>query len=150
MANSPAIPVKTKDYFSLVDQFPKNVPVTVIHMCRFNETAIYSPSSPFASLEPISGRDAFYRRYIPAGQAAAQEVGIKPAQSRFFSSSVTNLLPHNDIPWDIVAVRQYASFAEYARYQCSKAYTERAVPHREAALREWSLVACIEDEPPKV
>ncbi|KAF7553297.1 hypothetical protein G7046_g7131 [Stylonectria norvegica] len=141
-------PVRTKDYLSLVGRFPENVPVTVVHHLRFNPTAIYPPSSPHAALPPISGRDAFYQRYIPAGTAAAQEVGIKAGESRFFSTTVTNLLVHNDIPWDVVAIRTYASFYEYAGYQASKAYQENAVPHRDAALIDWSLVACVEDEYP--
>lgn len=128
--------------------FPDNVPVTFIHMLRFNSTAIYPPSSPYASLEPVSGRDAFYQRYVTAGSAAAQEVGIMPAETRFFSTSVTNLLLHNDVPWDVVTIRKYESFGDYARYQASKAYTEMAVPHRDAALRDWSLVACVEEQPP--
>lgn len=150
MANSSYTPFKTKDYLSLVGQFPDDKPITVIHMLRFNSTAIYPPSSPYTSLERVSGRDAFYQRYAPAGAAAAREVGIKPAEARFFSASVTNLLLHNDIPWDIVTARKYESFADYARYQASTEYKERAVPHRDAALRDWSLVACIEEEPPKV
>jgi hypothetical protein len=141
-------PLKTKDYLSLVNQFPDNVPITVVHMLRFHLTAIYPPSSPYFTLEPISGRNAFYQRYVPAGSAAAQEVGINPAETLFFSTSVTNLLLHNDIPWDAVAVRKYASFADYARYQASEAYVERAVPHRDAALRDWSLVVCIEEKSP--
>ena len=150
MADLSYSPFKTKNYLSLVGQFPDNVPITVFHMLRFHPTAIYSPSSPYASLEPVSGRDAFYQRYVPAGTAAAQGTGIKPAEARFFSASVTNLLTHNDVPWDIVTVRKYESFAEYARYQASKAYTETAVPHRDAALMDWSLVACIEEEPPEI
>jgi len=149
MANPSSTPLKTKDYLSLVDHFPANVPITVFHMLRFNTTANYPPSSPHVTLEPVSGREAFYQRYGPAGSVAAQEVGIKPAETRFFSTAVTNLLLHNDIPWDVVAVRRYESFADYARYQASKAYTETAVPHRDAALRDWSLVACVEEEPPK-
>ncbi|CAM1505784.1 Fc.00g114210.m01.CDS01 [Cosmosporella sp. VM-42] len=148
MASTTYSPVRTKDYLSLVNSFPENVPVTVMHMLRFNPTAIYPPSSPHATLPPISGRDAFYQRYIPAGTAAAQEVGIKAGESRFFSTRVTNLLIHNDVPWDVVAVRTYASFAEYAGYQASKEYQENAVPHRNAALMDWSLVACVEDEYP--
>lgn len=150
MAATSYSPIRTKDYLALVDQVPANVPVTVIHMLRFNPTAIYAPSSPHASLPPISGRDAFYQRYIPAGTAAAKEVGIKAGKSHFFSARVTNLLVHNDVPWDVVAVRTYESFGEYALYQASKEYTENAVPHRDAALLDWSLVACAEDEyPPK-
>ena len=146
MAASSYIPLKTKDYSSLVDQFPSNKPITLIHMLRFNPTAIYPSSSPYASLEPISGRDAFYQRYVPAGNAAVLEVGIAAAETRFFSTSVTNLLLNHDVSWDVVAVRKYESFAAYARYQTSKAYTEMAVPHREAALKDWSLVACTEEE----
>lgn len=141
-------PIRTKDYLSLVDDFPDNVPVTVVHMLRFNPTAIYPASSPHASLAPISGRDAFYQRYIPAGTAAAQEFGIQAGESRFFSTTVTNLLIHNDTPWDVVAVRAYKTFGEYARYQASQQYKENAVPHRDAALMDWSLVACVEDEYP--
>ena len=148
MADSTHTPIKTKDYLSLVNQFPGNVPVTVIHMLRFNTTAIYPPSSPHAHLERVSGRDVFFQRYMPAGSAAAQEVGISPAETRLFSTSVTNLLLHDDsIPWDVVAVRKYQSFKDYARYQASEAYKEKAMPHRDAALRDWSLVACVEEEP---
>ena len=148
MADSTHTPVKTKDYLSLVNQFPDNVPVTLIHMLHFNATAIYPPSSPYASLEPVSGRDVFFQRYMPAGSAAAQEVDIAPAETRLFSASVTNLLLHADsVPWDVVAVRRYQSFTDYARYQASEAYKQRAMPHRDAALRDWSLVACVEEEP---
>ncbi|KAK3386465.1 hypothetical protein B0H63DRAFT_136865 [Podospora didyma] len=149
MATATASSFKTKDYLSLVGQFPENVPVVVIHFLRFHPVAIYPPDSPFASLEPISGRDAFYKRYAPAGTAAAKEVGIAPGESRFFSASVTSLLLHSDVPWDIVTARKFASFADYAKYQASKQYQENAVPHRDAALQDWSLVACIEEEPPK-
>ena len=145
MADSTHTPIKTKDYLSLLNQFPDNVPITVIHLLRFNTTAIYPPSSPHASLEPISGRDVFFNRYMPAGSAALQEVGIAPAETLLFSTSVTNLLLHNDsIPWDLVAVRKFQSFKDYARYQTSGAYREKAIPHRDAALRDWSLVACVE------
>ena len=151
MADSSHTPIKTKDYLTLVNQLPDNVPVTVIHMLRFTTTAIYPPSSLYKSLEPLSGRDVFFNRYIPAGSAAAQATGIVPAETRFFSASVTNLLFHNDsIPWDVVAVRNNQTFKDYARYQASEAYKEKAMLHRDAALRDWSLVACVEEEPVKV
>ncbi|KAH7369646.1 hypothetical protein BKA65DRAFT_544376 [Rhexocercosporidium sp. MPI-PUGE-AT-0058] len=148
MTQLPRTPIKTKDYLSMIVQFPANVPVTVIHMLRFNATATYPPSSPHASLEPMTGREVFYQRYVPAGNVAVQEAGIMPAETRFFSASVINLLQHNDVPWDVITMRRYESFAEYARYQASKGYVENAVPHREAALLDWSLVACVEGEHP--
>ncbi|EXJ57875.1 uncharacterized protein A1O5_12433 [Cladophialophora psammophila CBS 110553] len=149
MAQSWQSPLKTKEYLAMIGDFPDNVPVTVIHMLRFNEQAIYPPSSPHASLEPTSGRDAFWKRYVPAGNTAAQKLGIKPAETLFFSDTVTNLLQHNDIPWDVVTARKYESFAVYARYQKSMEYSEWAAPHRDAALKDWSLVACIQGELPK-
>lgn len=151
MATSPYRPIKTKDYLSLVDQFPPNVPVTLVHMLRFHDIASYPPSSPHASLEPMTGRDAFYKRYVTFGNAAAQEVGITPAETKFYSASVTSLLlGHNDVAWDVVTARKFSSFEEYARYQTSSAYIENAVPHRDAALRDWLLVALVEEEPPKI
>lgn len=144
-------PIKTKDYLSLVKNFPPNVPVTLIHMLRFHDIAIYPPSSPHASLESMTGRDAFYKRYVAAGNAAAQQVGITPAETKFCSASVTSLLLGlNDVPWDVVTARKFASFEEYARYQMSRSYQENAVPHRDAALKDWSLVALVEEEPPKI
>ncbi|KAJ4386152.1 hypothetical protein N0V93_009045 [Gnomoniopsis smithogilvyi] len=144
-------PITTKDYLSLVEQFPPNVPVILIHMLRFHDMAIYPPSSHHASLEPMTGRDAFYKRYVVAGNAAAHEIGIKPAETKFYSTSITSLLlGHNDIPWDVVTARKFASFEEYARYQMSRPYLENAVPHRDAALRDWSLVALVEEEPPNI
>ena len=146
MADPSPTPIKTKDYLTLTNQFPENVPITVIHMLRFTPTAIYPSSSPHASLERASGRDVFFKRYIPAAHAAAQEAGIAPAETCFFSTAVTNLLLHNDVPWDVVAVRKYRCFEDYATYQASEAYKENAMPHRDAALRDWSLVACVEEE----
>ncbi|KAJ4419969.1 hypothetical protein N0V82_004684 [Gnomoniopsis sp. IMI 355080] len=144
-------PIKTKDYLSLVDKFPPNVPVTLVHMLRFHKMAIYPPSSPHVSLEPMTGRDAFYKRYVAAGNAAAREVGIVPAETKFYSASITSLLlGHNDVPWDVVTARKFSSFGEYARYQMSRSYIEYAVPHRDAALKDWSLVALVEEEPPKI
>ena len=92
------VPIKMKDYLSLAHQFPDNVPITVIQMFRFNSTAIYPSSLPFAPLEPISGRDAFSQHHVPAANAAAQRVSITPAETSFFSIPVTNLLLHNHIP----------------------------------------------------
>jgi len=154
MADTPYTPIKTKDYLLLADKFPANAPITVVHMLQFHDVAKYplsSPhdSTPHASLPPVSGRDAFYQRYMPAAAAAAQEVGITPAETRFFFTSVVNLLPHSgDVAWDVVAARRYQSFGEYARYQASEAYTTNAVPHRDAALKNWSLVACLEQDVP--
>ncbi|KAB2098609.1 hypothetical protein AG0111_0g13160 [Alternaria gaisen] len=149
MADIPYTPIKTKDCLSLVDKFPANTPITVVHMLQFHDVAKYPPSSPHASLAPVSGREAFYQRYMPAGAAAAQEVGITAAETRFFFTSVANLLPHNgNVAWDVVAARRYRSFGEYARYQASEAYTTNAVPHRDAALKNWSLVACLEQDVP--
>lgn len=144
-------PIQTKDYLSLVENFPPDVPVTLVHMLRFHDMANYPPSSPHASLEPMTGRDAFYKRYVAAGNAAAKEVGITPAETQFYSASVTSLLlGYNDVPWDVVTARKFSSFGEYARYQMSRPYKENAVPHRDAALRDWSLVALVEEEPPKI
>ncbi|KAF1993534.1 hypothetical protein P154DRAFT_527698 [Amniculicola lignicola CBS 123094] len=149
MADTPYTPLKTKDYLPLADKFPANAPITVVHMLQFHEVAKYPPSSPHGSLAPVTGREAFHQRYMPAAAAAAQEVGITPAETRFFFTSVVNLLSHNgDVAWDVVAARRYQSFGEYARYQASEAYTTNAVPHRDAALKNWSLVACLEQDVP--
>ena len=156
----PHNPIKTKDYLSLLDQVPAHTPITVIHMLRFNSTTMYPPDSPFNNLPPVSGRSAFYDRYVPAGNAAAREAGIAPAETRMYSSFVMNLLAGRDgegsdgnygeRQWDVVTARRYASFEDYARYQASGAYQELARPHRDAALRDWSLVCCVEEEPPPI
>jgi hypothetical protein len=121
--------------------------VTIIHLIHFNIMAQYqldSPHHPTATGEQaISGRSAFFDRYLPAAERAVEASNIDPPVTHFFSTNVTNLLPHNDIAWDVAAVRQFCSFAAYTTYQTSREYVEYAVPHREAALADWSLVACI-------
>ncbi|PVH87800.1 hypothetical protein DL98DRAFT_525091 [Cadophora sp. DSE1049] len=144
MADLTYTPIKTKDYLSLLDQFPRDTPITVLHLLHFHPIAIYPQSSPHASLPSISGRDAFYTRYVPAGILAAQEAHITPGETKFFSSTVMNLLLQNDTPWDVVTVRTYRNFEEYARYQASDMYKEMAVPHRDAALKGWEVVVCVE------
>ncbi|KAK0113905.1 hypothetical protein ONS95_014148 [Cadophora gregata] len=137
-------PIQTKNHLSLIDQFPSNTPITVLHLLHFHPVALYPASSPHASLPPISGRDAFYTRYVPAGILAAQECGITPGETKFFSGTVMSLLRDSETPWDVVTMRTYRSFEEYARYQASELYRENAVPHREAALKGWEVLVCVE------
>lgn len=55
-----------------------------------------------------------------------------------------NLRKDDDTPWDVVTMRTYRNFEEYVRYQASEMYRENAVPHREAALKGWEVVVCVE------
>ncbi|KAH7383001.1 hypothetical protein BKA64DRAFT_683663 [Cadophora sp. MPI-SDFR-AT-0126] len=137
-------PIQTKDYLSLISQFPSDVPITVLHLLHFHHLAIYPPQSPYAPLSPISGRDAFYQLYVPAGILAAQEADITPGETKLFSGTVMNLRKDNGTPWDVVTMRTYKSFGEYATYQASEMYRIRAVPHREAALKNWEVMVCVE------
>lgn len=148
MATFPSQPLITKDYNAISNSFPNDKPVTVIHLMRFNAVANYPVTSPHhptrTGQEQRSGREAFFDHYLPAAERAVVASAIPPPTTHFFSTSVTSLLPHSDIPWDVSAVRQFSSFAAYTAYQTSREYVEDAAPHRAAALADWTLVACIQ------
>lgn len=148
MATSPSQPLQTKDYNAISNSFPNDKPITVIHLMRFNAVADYPMTSlhrPNATgAEQRSGRTAFFEHYLPAAERAVAASAIPPPTTHFFSTSVTNLLPHDDRSWDVAAVRHFSSFTAYAAYQTSRVYVEEAAPHRAAALADWSLVACVE------
>jgi hypothetical protein len=142
----------TKDYSAISTSFSDDKPVIVIHLMRFNAVANYPVTSPHhptrLGQKQRSGREAFFDHYLPAAQRAVVASAISPPTTHFFSTSVTSLLPHNDIPWDVSAVRQFSSFAAYTKYQTSQVYVEEAAPHRAAALADWTLVACVESNFP--
>lgn len=139
---------------SAVKSLDPTKPVFIFGLLRYRKTADYSSTSlASASLPPVSGRDAYYGRYIVAFRERQPE-GAGPI---FVGKAVQPLLasfipegkfgdgafePGNEKEWDDVAIVKYNSMNDFKDMVLSEDYQKIAMPHRIAAIEEYILIAC--------
>lgn len=114
---------------------PTNQPIFMVNLLRYNDQANYSAGS---DLQPCSGREAYFARYVPAFGELAEGTGIKPF---WIGNALAGIVAPADERWDDVAVVEYPSFDAFRALVESDAYRARADPHRAAALADWRLIA---------
>ena len=78
----------------------------------------------------------------PCSAVAAQL--NQTATPHFVSDAQMNIITGDKEEWDIVALIKYESSAAFRAIAGSKEYEEQAAPHREAAIKEWKLIATTE------
>ncbi len=109
-------------------------PIFMVNLLHYNERAEYGDGA-FA---PCSGRDAYFRRYVPAFGELAKGTGIKPF---WVGNALAGIVAPADERWDDVAIVEYPSFEAFRTLVESEAYRAKADPHRKAALADWRLIA---------
>lgn len=108
--------------------------IYMVNLLRFNEVAEYDPA---AGMEPCSGREAYYDRYVPTFAEVTSAHGIKPI---FFNNAYPPLVAPAGETWDNIAIVEYTNFAEFRKALESAEYKEKSEPHRLAALSDWRLI----------
>lgn len=116
--------------------FPADAPLVMINMLRFRDQAWYPEPS---TLEPCTGRVAYFDRYVPAFATTVQPFGA--TELLFAGDVVARLVGPTHELWDAVALVRYDSFAVFRRLVIDPAYLDQAEPHRNAALADWRLHA---------
>ena len=117
---------------------PEGVPFFMLNLLRFGERADYGDR---ADVAPLSGREAYHQRYVPAfGEIAARMAGDGIRVS-WLGSVLARAVGPADERWDEVAIVEYPSFAAFRRVTESPEYEAEAAPHRKAALVDWRLIA---------
>ena len=110
-------------------------PIFMLNLLRYNDRAAYPDDAGFA---PCSGREAYYRRYVPAFSSVAERSGFKLF---WMANALAGIVAPADEHWDDVAIVEYPSFAAFRMLVESDAYKTEADPHRSAALADWRLIA---------
>ena len=117
---------------------PENTPIVVLNLLSFHETADYHEDDADFG---ISGRAAYFERYLPAfGAIAAKSEETCSIHPSFIGAVVTPLIAPEDEPWDVVALVEYPDFKAFLGVVESVEYRETAEPHRLAALRNLRLI----------
>lgn len=122
-------------------QLPANLapdkPIRMLNLVRFKPQAEYDSTT---DLPQVSGQEAYFARYIPAFNVAADQRG--GVEVVFLSTNLTGLVGPSDEHWDAVGLIEYPSIKHFEDIISSKEYRETAAKHRLAALEDWRLIAC--------
>lgn len=130
------IEIQPDDLAAAADAFPSDVPVVMINLLRFRDRADYPHPS---GLEPCTGREAYFERYIPAFNRTVEPIG--ETELLFAGDVEARLVGPVDEAWDAIALVRYADFGVFGRLVTDAAYLDQAEPHRSAALADWRLHA---------
>ena len=111
--------------------------MTMLNLVAYNAEAQYDD----AQQEPCSGADAYLKRYAPAFNAVAAELGVKGVELVYVGAVARTLVGPTEPRWDAVALVRYPSYAALRTILESREYAEKAEPHRRAALSSWQFMA---------
>ena len=118
---------------------PENTPFVMLNLLRYKEQADYGNNT---ELPPCSGREAYYKRYVPAfAKIAAKSENTKNFKPAFVGSVLASLVGSDDEPWDDVVLVEYGNYAAFREVAENPDYEREAAPHRRAALENWRLIA---------
>ena len=118
---------------------PQGVPIVMLNMLRFRETAAYPDGRP-----AISGRAAYAKYSAEASKQVAQVGGSLV----WIGEALGSVIGPPDEQWDQIFLIRYPSFEMFIRMINSAAYQDIVV-HRTAALKDSRLIATRENENPR-
>lgn len=113
---------------------PKGVPVVMLNMLRFRETAQYPDERP-----KISGREA-YAKY---SAEAAQHVAKVGGSLVWFGEAQGSVIGPPDEHWDHIFLVRYPSIEKFVEMVSSASY-KAIVVHRSSALKDSRLIVTLE------
>ena len=130
--------VRPEDVQAAEGVIPESAPFFMLNLLRFRELADYGDSTGVA---PLSGREAYHERYVPAFGKIAARVAADGIRVSWVGSVLARVVGPTDERWDEIAIVEYPSFAAFRRVTESLEYEAEAAPHRTAALEDWRLIA---------
>jgi len=117
-----------------ISRIPKGVPVVMINMLRFRETAKYPDGGP-----AISGKEA----YAIYSREAFKHLVKYGAEVVWFGEVLTSVIGPIDENWDQIFHVRYPSIEVFLEMINSASYQEIIV-HRSSALKDSRLIATVE------
>lgn len=117
---------------------PAGQPVTMLNLLRYRPQAAYAHGT---HLPPVSGREAYLTRYLPAFDVVARPYGA--ARPVWLGQVAAHLVAPDGAAWDDLALIEYPSFEIFRAIVTSDAYAADAHPHREAALQDWLFLTAL-------
>jgi uncharacterized protein (DUF1330 family) len=123
---------------AVLTKVPRGVPVVMLNMLRFRETADYPDGRP-----GVSGREA-YAHYSEAASRLVAQVG---GSLVWIGDAQGSVIGPPDEQWDRIFLVRYPSIETFLDMIGSAAYREIVV-HRSAALLDSRLIVTVAKETP--
>ena len=117
---------------------PSGSPVMMLNLLRYKKKAAYSTDKHFGE---ITGREAYFERYVPAFNKVSAGVGIIGIKPFWVGNVLLNMVSPANEKWDDIAMVEYPDFAAFCNVVESDSYRAEAAYHRLAALEDWRLIA---------
>ncbi|KAJ5458885.1 hypothetical protein N7530_010829 [Penicillium desertorum] len=123
---------KTKNFLdNIPDDFPKDQPVVMLNLLKWNKQAQYLEGS----------------RHFPA---VAKKLGFGLAakygglELLYLGLPASMIIGEDCEKWDAVALVKYPNIETFHNAISSDEYAATALEHRDAALKDWKLIATTE------
>jgi hypothetical protein len=112
--------------------------IQMVNLLRYYDDAHYPAGNTY---EACSGREAYYKRYIPEFGKVASQVAPNSFTINFIGNVQATLVAPATESWDDIAIIEYSSFEAFRDIVESAQYLADADPHRRAALKDWRFIA---------
>lgn len=132
------IELHTAALIAAAHDLPAGQPVMMLNLLRYRPQAEYADGS---TLPPVSGREAYLTRYVPAFDVVAKPYG--PSRPVWVGHVTSHLVAADGVAWDDIALIEYPDFDIFRAIVTSDAYAHDAHPHRTAALQDWLFLAAL-------
>ncbi|KAJ5833630.1 hypothetical protein N7474_001941 [Penicillium riverlandense] len=116
--------------------FPEDKPVFMLNLLQFYDKAQYPEESKHS---PCSGQEAWVVRYITDFRRLATDAG--GFELVYLGLPASKIVGEDSENWNAVVLVKYPSIQTFRRTLGSDDYAATAAEHRDAALRDWKLIA---------
>jgi len=133
-----AIELDTAQLVAAARDVPPGEPVTMLNLLRYRPQAAYAQGT---DLPAVSGREAYFTRYLPAFEVVAGPHGA--ARPVWLGHVAAHLVAPDGAAWDDVALVEDPSFEVFRSIVSSDAYATDVHPLREADRQDWLFLAAL-------
>ncbi|KAL5044248.1 hypothetical protein BDW71DRAFT_209460 [Aspergillus fruticulosus] len=115
--------------------FPEDEPVFMLNLLQFYDQAQYTEGSTYS---PCSGQEAIVR-YATEFRILATEAG--GFELAYLGLRASYIVGEDSEKWDAVVLLRYTNIEIFRKTLGSDDYAATAVERRDAALKDWKLIA---------
>ncbi|KAL5358811.1 hypothetical protein BJX96DRAFT_164001 [Aspergillus floccosus] len=116
--------------------FPEDKPAYMLNLLRFHDQAQYPKGSKHS---PCSGQEAWVVRYVTVFRRLATEAG--GFELVYLGLPASKIVGEDSEKWDAVVLVKYTNIETFRKTLGSDEYAATAAEHRDAALKDWKLIA---------
>jgi uncharacterized protein (DUF1330 family) len=121
---------------NIPSDFPEHKPVFMLNLLQFHDQAQYPKGSKHS---PCSGQEAWVVRYVTEFRRLATEAG--GFELAYLGLPASKIVGENGEKWDAVVLVKYTNIETFRKTLGSDDYAATAEEHRDAALKDWKLIA---------